>query len=180
MWSSTWEDPEAGRQDSISSWRTTHTGWNTQSVLSAESPLALSGLLHAAAAVRNRGERGDDKSQQSWFLPSDWVARKAFGYLGRKLGPNRASVEEYSHIAMPIKGTPPHDDDLLVLPCQNNDGGRQDDLIHLVTGTRGFVNVVSEELDHEDMKLQALDDAYRQVGQRRYRRILAGLLESEG
>jgi hypothetical protein len=128
-------------------------------------------LLHSAASVRNRSGRQYDRSQQSWFLPSDRGAKKAFSYLERKLGPNRASVEHYSHIAMPIKGTPPHDDDLLVVPCQNNDGGRQDDLVHLVTGTRGFVYVTSEELDHEDVNLEALDDAYRRADRRRYRRI---------
>jgi hypothetical protein len=72
---------------------------------------------------------------------------------------------------MPAKSAPPHDDDLVVLPCRNNDGGRQDDLVHLVIGTRGFVYVKSEELDDEDLNLQAQDDASRLAGRRRYRRI---------
>jgi hypothetical protein len=128
-------------------------------------------LLHAAAAVRNRRDKQDERSQQNWFIPSDPLAKKAFGHIGRKLGPNRASVERYTQIAMPLRSAPPHDDDLIVVPCRNNDGGSQDDLIHLVMGTRGFVYVTSEELDHEDLNLQALDDAYRQVGRRRYRRL---------
>jgi hypothetical protein len=84
---------------------------------------------------------------------------------------NRASVESYAQIAMPTTRCLSLDDDLVVLPCRNNDGGRQDDLIHLVAGTRGFVYVISEELDQEDLNLQALDDDYRQVGRRRYRQI---------
>lgn len=171
MWSSNWEYAEAGRLDFVWSRRTTLSAWNTQCVRSADSPLAIHGLLHAAALVRSRRNRQDDRSQQSWFLVKDPLAKKVFGHIARKLGPNRASVGHYSHISMPIKGVPSHDDDLVVIPCRNNDGGWQDDLLHLVTGTRGFVYAVSEELDQQDLNLQALDESCRKVGQRRYRRI---------
>lgn len=171
MWSSIWENQEAGGLGCVWSWRTTHTGWSTQSFIPQGSPPVTRGWLQASAAVRDRMGRQNDRSQQIAFLPRDRLAKKVFGHIGRKLRPNRASVEHYSHIAMPAKSMPPHDDDLVVLPCRKNDGGRQDDLIHLVAGTRGFVYVTSEELDHEDLNLQALDDAYRQAGRRRYRRI---------
>jgi hypothetical protein len=128
-------------------------------------------LKHTAAAFCDRGDRQINRSQQFWFLPTDRLARKVYGHIGRKLGMNRASVDSYAQIAMPMTPCLSHDDDLLALPCRNNDGGRQDDLIHLVAGTRGFVYVISEELDQEDLNLQALDDAYRQVGRRRYRQI---------
>jgi hypothetical protein len=170
MWFSTWEDTEAGDWGSAGAWRTTHSSWNTQNAVSIDNPLASRAVLLSAAKVR-RKHREADRSQQHWFQRNNEFANELFGSIMPALGPGKAVVNDFDYITMPRRLSPSHDDDIFVVPCRDNEYGRQDDLYHLAMGTRGMVYAESEELDHEDLCLDSLDDEYRKVGLRRYRRI---------
>jgi hypothetical protein len=52
----------------------------------------------------------------------------------------------------------------------------REELVALATAVRGRVYAVAEELDHEDALLEQVDELYRKVGLRRYRRIWLGFL----
>jgi len=165
LWFGTLDGPGGEPRGSVSSWRSTHTTWHTQYAVSLANPLASRAALLSAAAVRHQN------SQQNWFQPANCFANDVFASIVPNLGVGRASVDDFGYVAVSPGVLPPHHDDLVVVGCQDNRGGHQDDLFHLAFGTRGLAYAKSEELDHEDLNLDGLDATYRRVRLRRYRKI---------
>lgn len=166
-WVATYRDP-AGGWASVSSWRSTGSGWQSQHLVSTGTLVGGRAVLLAAQAVVIRD--GRTTSHQDWFSPDNRFSAQAFGGMVSRIGPESAAVipGEYVMVPMPqarsmgqpYRGT-----------LEELDGGRCAELVDLVCRTRGEVYLRSEALAGDDLRLEDTDRLYRLVGLRRYRRI---------
>jgi len=169
LWFSTLDDPTNHAWGSVASWRHTHVGWNSQHVVSIGSPLASRSVLLSGAAIRcRRALEGTDCFQQNWFRPDNRFANRVFGSLVETIGPEHAAVSTLSYLAVHLPVRAAHDQHIHVRECKN---APCPELLALAANARGRVYASVEELGHDDLLLEALDESYRRVGLRRYRRI---------
>jgi hypothetical protein len=153
---------------SVGSWRSTLTGWNSQHVVSIGGPHASRAVLLAGAAVRvERNREGVDNYQQNWFRPTNRFANKVFGSLVETIGSENSWVGSYHYLAM-RPTVLPDADGVLVTRLSHKD---KEEFVQLVRVARGAVFLRGEELDHDDVELEELDQFYRRAGLRRFRRI---------
>ena len=165
-WVATSERPETGGWASISSWRSTHRGWNTQHLVSIGDPLGTRAVLLGGQAVRIRD--GFDRSHQSWFRPDNRFPKRVFGTIDAGVGAEHATVIPQSLFAIGVAAAARLESDVRI---SRQIERWQADLDGLAAAARGPVYVAGEELDCDDLELDAVDQLYRYVGLRRYRRI---------
>jgi hypothetical protein len=165
-WVATSERPETGGWASISSWRSTHSGWNTQHLVSIGDPLGTRAVLLGGQAVRIRD--GFDRSHQSWFRPDNRFPRRVFGTIDAGVGAEHATVIPQTLLAIEVAAAARLESDVRT---SRQIERWQADLDGLAAAARGSVYVTGEELDCDDLELDAVDQLYRHVGLRRYRRI---------
>jgi hypothetical protein len=161
----------AGAWASVSSWRSTHGGWNSQHLVSTGGPVASRAVLLAAQADRIRVDL--DQSHQNWFQPSNRYANRVFGSIVAAIGPQHAAVQAFNYLAVPVPARWPVDEGVRLVQCAASKGSG---LFDLAVRTRGRVYAVAEELDHEDLLLDAVDQLYATVGLRRYRRVWLAMI----
>ncbi len=106
-------------------------------------------------------------AEQRWFAPRD-LSRLRMARVPERVGFHRASSGDLGYLLFPTNQDPPWDLDVLVAECAYGD--RKDDLIHLSLGLRGTVVTRAEALEDGDFGLEAIDEEYRRLGLRRYRR----------
>jgi hypothetical protein len=162
----------SGAWASISGWRTTHAGWNYQHLVSTGGPPASRAVLLAsqAALIRDPG----CLAGQNWFQRGNGYAGDVFGSIGASIGPQHASAAEFDYLGVPVGGVRPAATGGVAVVRWN---GRQSGLFELAVRTRGRVYALAEELDHDDLLLDAVDKLYSTVGLRRYRRIWLAMLD---
>jgi hypothetical protein len=90
-----------------------------------------------------------------------------FGELAAGLGRSRCAVTEFQYLAVPLPN-PATAPGVTVVPCVDGVGSG---LFDLAVRARGRAYAVAEELDQEDLLLDRLDQRYRALGLRRYRRV---------
>ncbi|MEU6168737.1 hypothetical protein [Streptomyces tanashiensis] len=165
------EEPDGGWA-SLTSWRSTHAGWQTQHLVSSGTLLGGRAVMLAAQAVRAaRAGRSGDVAQQNWFSPGNRFAALAFGGMTDSIGPERSLTVpgEYVMVPGPLAATlRPGGRDR---PVVELDGGACPELAALARACRGEVYVRAEGLDRDDLRLDDVDRLYRLVGLRRHRRI---------
>ncbi|WP_405853347.1 hypothetical protein OG361_12230 [Streptomyces sp. NBC_00090] len=168
-WVASYDEPDGGWA-SLTSWRSTHAGWQTQHLVSSGTLLGGRAVMLAAQAVRS-GERRD-VAQQNWFSPSNRFAALAFGGLADSIGPERSLVVPgaYVMVPRPLAGLLGQGSDR-GRPVVELDGGACPELAELARACRGEVYVRAEGLDRDDLGLDDVDRLYRLVDLRRYRRI---------
>ena len=110
---------------------------------------------------------------QSWFRRSNQYEAHLLGAVGAPVGPQHSSVAEVHYLAVPVGVRPETAGGVTVTPWTR----RQSGLFELAVRTRGRVYAVAEELDHEDLLLDAVDQLYSTVGLRRYRRVWLAMLD---
>lgn len=166
-WVASYEDPEGGGWASISSWRSTGTGWQTQHLVSTGGPVASRAVMLAGQSVRIAD--GFDSSHQDWFRRSNPFAASVFGTFTDRVGADRAALIDYQLLSVPLSLhlSEPAD---AALGCPVGAEARAA-LTGLVRQVRGAVFTAAEELDGDDLELDEVDRLYRLVGLRRYRRI---------
>jgi hypothetical protein len=120
----------------------------------------------AGQAVRIRD--GVDHAHQSWFRPENRFPQRMFGTIETGVGAEHASVIPQSLLAIPFTTAVRLGGELRV---SRQTEPWQADLVGLATSARGPVYASGEELDHADLELDEVDELYRLVGLRRYRRI---------
>ncbi|MFC8829915.1 hypothetical protein ACFT9I_31830 [Streptomyces sp. NPDC057137] len=166
------DDPRGGWA-SMTSWRSTHAGWQTQHLVSDATPAGGRAVMLGAVAVRMSEKR--DVSQQNWFSPSNRFAALAFGGLVRSIPPGGAAVVPGDYVMVPLPlarvlgGS--HGGGEKQGRVVELDGGACPELADLAARCRGEVYVRAEGLDRDDLRLADVDRLYRLVGLRRYRRI---------
>ncbi len=166
-WVATYRDP-AGGWASVSSWRSTGSGWQSQHLVSAGTLVGGRAVLLAGQAVLIRD--GLATSQQDWFSPDNRFSAQAFGGMLTRIRSESAAVISGEYLMVPLALArdmePTHHG-----VVEELDGGRCSELVELVRRTRGDVYLRSEALDGDDLRLDDADRLYRLVGLRRYRRI---------
>lgn len=167
QWVATYEDSDHGQWGSITSWRSTASGWVTQHLVSLGGPVASRAVMLAGQAVRLLDWR--DSAQQSWFRRSNRYANKIFGSITSSLGQRNSWVGDYSYFFLPLKLVPPISSTLRVDVATATD---LPELRHAVATARSAVYCAAEALVDDDLALEAVDQLYAQVGLRRYRRVL--------
>jgi len=141
-------------------------------VFSVENPLAASSVLLADASMRARAaQESTDQAFQSWLGPSDRFSRGILGAIGHQLSLDRCSIETLALVSVPYDVSAPNEKDVHTVAVHPGDACRRSDLIEIAWAARGRVFAIAEELEHDDINLEALDEAYRLVGLRRYRSI---------
>lgn len=171
LWVLTYDDPTTGAWASVSSYRSTNTGWHTQHIVSIGGPAGSRAVLLAAQAMRIRD--GFDSSQQGWFSPTNRFPRRVFGSITQSLGPSLSTMLTHNYLAVPFSACRDEGREVRVAPCGH---GRSADLLDIAMHARGPVYVSGEQLDDEDVELEAVDDLYRRVGLRRTRRVWLAFL----
>ena len=161
-----------GAWASLTSWRSTHTGWHAGHLVSLGGPAASRAVLLAAQAERMRDLQ--DRAAQNWFQPSNRYANHVFGSVVESIGPEHAWVGRFNYLWLSLEKRPPGNDQVAIVPCPPSKGS---DLFELAVKTRGRVYAIAEELDHEDLLLDAVDALYASVGLRRYRRVWLAMLK---
>ncbi|MFJ3903183.1 hypothetical protein [Streptomyces sp. NPDC090025] len=163
------EEPGGGWA-SVSGWRSTHGGWQSQHLVSSGTLAGGRAVMTTALAMR--ADRGTDLAQQNWFSPSNRFAALVFGTVADSLGPAAATVLPGDYLMVPLTlahalggpGSGPG-------PVTELDGGACPELAAFAARCRGEVFVRAESLDLGDLGLDEVDRLYRLVGLRRYRRI---------
>jgi hypothetical protein len=164
-WVATYEDAERDAWASISSWRSTHRGWQTQHLVSIGGPAGSRAVMLAGQAVRIRD--GRDASHQNWFRPDNRFPQRLFGGITRSLGEADAAVIPQVMLTLRLEDAARRERAVPTTAVVAPDDG----LVALAARSRGAVYTQAEELDHDDLLLDAVDALYSHVGLRRYRRI---------
>lgn len=165
LWTLTYDSPRTEAWATVSSWRSTNTGWHTQHTVSLGGPAGSRAVLLAAQAGRIRD--GLDSSHQCWFSPTNRFAQRIFGAVPQAIGTAHAASQTHQYLAVPLTGNR-DDESVRLAPCRR---GRSEALLDLVRQTRGEVYAESEQLLDGDLELEAVDSLYRRVGLRRTRTV---------
>lgn len=170
-WVGSYDDPNGGWA-SMTSWRSTHGGWQTQHLVSHGTLVGARAVMLAGLAVRMAERR--DVAQQDWFSPGNRFAAVAFGGMVANVSPGQAAVVPGDYVMVPL----PLARSLGALQARAERVAELDDaacpeLAALASRCRGDVYVRAEGLDRGDLRLNDVDRLYRLVGLRRYRRIWA-------
>ncbi len=165
-WIATFERPELGAWASISSWRSTHGGWNTQHLVGIGGPAGSRAVMLAGQAVRIRD--GFDSAHQNWFRPENRFPNRLFGSIVNSVGEDHAAVVPHQMLSIPVARARFLLGHHTVRPQEQPE---EVGVHSLAVATRGAVYASAEELDHDDLLLAQVDDLYAMVGLRRYRRI---------
>lgn len=173
-WVATYEDEARTFFGAVSVWRSTHRGWIVQHLISNGSPLASRAVMLAGLAVRINDS--PDNSLQNWFQPTNKFANKIFGSMSNSLERDTSSLGSYSYVYVPILKSNFDSKDVLVRQCNSKN---QAECIEFVRSIRGDVYVAGEELNNEDLNLEAVDELYNLVGLRRYRRVFVAYLKNQ-
>lgn len=173
LWVASYEKPNGSGWASISSWRSTATGWHTQHLVSTGGPVASRAVMLAGQAVRI--DDGRDSSHQNWFQRSNRFAAAVFGTLTERIGPEHTALLDYELFsvayAVPLAGSAGLD----VVKVTGASERHLASLVTLARAARGSVFVTAEELDSTDVGLAGVDALYSLVGLRRYRRAWLAL-----
>jgi len=165
LWYVTHETPD-GAWATMSGWKSTHTGWVAQHLVSV-SPRASKHVLLTCQDWEIR--RSESNSYQNWFQPTNRSARALHGSIEEDLGASSASVRSYDYFSLPVDFLPSPEQYSITI--QRGESDSQSLICSLAEQERGTVYVAAEELDHPDLELHAVDELYKSVGLRRYRRI---------
>lgn len=150
---------------SITSWLTTTGGVHSQHLVSSGKPQASCAVMLAEQwmGIQN----SIFKSGQNWFQPTNRYATRVFATAAHTMGSHASNVETYSYVAVPLRGIPSATGPVALVSGIN----RSQAIVRLAHQTRGQVYAQAEEFDHQDIGLDALDQRYRKIGLRRYRRV---------
>jgi hypothetical protein len=165
-WVATFDKPERGAWASISSWRSTHSGWNTQHLVGIGGPAGSRAVMLAGQAVRIHD--GVDTAHQNWFRPDNRFPNRLFGSIVNSVGEELAAVVPHQMLSIPVARARFLFNHLTVRPQQQ---AEEIGIHSLAVAARGLVYATAEELDHDDLLLEQVDDLNAMVGLRRYRRI---------
>lgn len=157
----TFEADHPHRWATVSSWRSGTRSWTTQHLAATGDPLATRAVMLADGLWAAR-DRATNRARQIWFRRSNRLANKVFGSIDRTLGAD-AWVGDYAYFDF---GRTFVSRDRACAVAPSAAAVRQ-----FASETRSSVFVCAEELDDRDLTLGGLDDRYRVVGLRRYRRV---------
>jgi hypothetical protein len=162
----TYEDKNSGDWATVTAWGSTKACWNVQHLASIGGPVGSRAVM---LAVRETFlNEGRVKANQVWFRPANKYSNRVFGSVVESFTPEHASANSYQYIGLPFPMCRNGNEAIRVREAELADMPAVCDLAGRV---RGKVYMTAEELEREDFRLSEVDDMYRKVGLRRYRRI---------
>jgi hypothetical protein len=162
----THDDPNTGSWASVTKWRSGHAVWTTQHFASIGGPAGSRAVLLATAAASVHGEPA--RAQEIWFRTGNGLAGKVFGSMVDAVGSAHAAVTPVEYVSVPLRPLSQPAGTCAVRACGADDHPA---LVALARRARGRLYPVTQELDHDDLLLDEVDELYAAVGLRRYRRI---------
>lgn len=149
---------------SLGFWRTTSAGVHSQHLVSTGAPLlSRHVLLDGQAQLASRAVQ----ASQNWFRRENRFPARVFGSIVGALGAASASV--VSTKLLGVRRSSLNGADLHTVSRATADDAPL--IRDIARRSRGEVWTDAEELDARDLELERLDERYRVVGLRRYRRI---------
>jgi hypothetical protein len=162
----TGQSPDEMSWASLSVWRTSLCGWQVQHLVSSGGGAGARAVL--STAIRAQQRRATNAFFQSWFRPENPFADALFGTVPQTLGPQQAVVQDFQYLALPLSRADQPAGRWRLTECWPTEAAALAELAHRI---RGPVYTRCEELNGGDLGLAALDELYRSVGLRRYRRV---------
>jgi hypothetical protein len=156
-------DPEAWA--TVSTWRSTQTGFQTQHLVAVGGPSASRAVLLAAQGVRVHNYLGE--STQNWFRPNNRFANRIFGSCGSGIDRDQWHLVQNSYLAVP----PAIGVTNAKIKIERGICDRSASVSQAVLEICGPVYTKAHDLEHDDLELDAVNEMYRRVGLFRYRRI---------
>ena len=174
MWTIAYEDERYRKMGTVTSWRTTGNGWQSQHLTSQNH---AAGLLYLMLAAQDEGIFVRCSSGQNWYSPTNAFAMKIYGRMSRVLGEGNADTTLLNYFLINPSGLGTESWEFKAARCRQED---HDLVRQTAQRLRGSVYTAAEELDGDDIELDALDKAFRDYGLRRRRFIWMAFNKGSG
>ncbi|MCC6228315.1 MAG: nitronate monooxygenase [Phycisphaerales bacterium] len=161
-----YDHPETGSWASVSYWNTTCRVVHSQHVVSIGRPEGSRAvLLSEQSELFAQGRMG----AQSWYRAENRFPARVFGSCVATIGATNAMLHEHTYITIPRDQLHSQDATLIDIHCCNNtDAASVNRLAHRLCGR---VQATADEWNAGDVELAHLNDQYKEIGLRRYRRV---------
>jgi len=159
---------------SITLWRTTYNSWVAQHLVSTGFPAGVCAMMLRAQAEVNI-ERHRYKSFQNWFSESNQYANMVFGTLVKTIGKKHSDIKLYTYVGVK-QSLQKKASTIQIIPYQSD---MNEELYHFYTKIRGRIDADAEEMDHQDIELDQLDQLYQKVGLRRKRYVWLAMTKNK-
>jgi hypothetical protein len=113
-----------------------------------------------------KGKKEQFYSGQYWYRPDNAYPATVINYLAKRIDPSYLNIISYHYLE--VIPTEKKADGIQIKQCTNNE---QYGIFSFVKKIRGHLYAVGEELNNDDIELEALDAIYQQSGLRRRRYI---------
>jgi len=160
-----YDDPATGAWACVSYWATTSQAVHSQHLVSIGLPEASRAVL---LSTQSESHLLKHTAAQNWFRAENRYPARVFGSCTLSLGPEIAVVHRHACLLMRRDRLPTASTAIHVHRCTEMDMPLIDRFARRVCGT---VQAEADEWSAGDVELTQLDDRYREVGLRRYRRI---------
>ncbi len=158
-------DAETGAWASVTMWATTNVTVHSQHLVSVGRPEASRAVLLSAQSDLLASKIA---ASQNWFRAENRYPARVFGSCTHSIGPENAVVADCACVAVQRPKTGGGSGGVSVHRCSDADCGA----VHrLASRLSGHVQARADEWEMGDIELAALDERYREVGLRRYRRV---------
>ncbi len=169
LWTIAYEDERYNKMGTVTAWRATINGWQSQHLTSRNH---AAGLLYLLLAAQDEGILTGCASGQNWYSPTNAFAMKIYGRMTRVLGEDCADAQLLNYFLVDPSGLRSESREFKVVRGRQED---QDMVRQTCERLRGRVYCEAEEIDGSDIELDALDRAFRRYGLRRRRFIWMAL-----
>lgn len=165
LWTIAYHDERFDKMGSVTCFRTTNHGWQSQHLTSQNNAAGLFSLLLAA---HGEGVFINCAAMQNWYSPTNAFAMKIYDRIPRVLGPRDSTSQLLNYFLVNPLRFSPLSRQFKVVRCRDNERS----LVRMMARRlRGDVYCRAEELDSDDIELDFLDRVYRRYGLRRRRFI---------
>ena len=168
-------DPETASWGSITAWRTTLHGWQTQHLVSFGDPLRSRSVMLARIAVLLNQKKVH--ADQAWFQPTNRFTNRVFGSIVEVVGADSGCVNTMESLTI-SRTTLPEADIPSRVQVERATSEHLSEIASICGKVRGKVWLQGEGLDQDDIDLESLDEIYRKANLRRYRRVYLAYRES--
>jgi hypothetical protein len=154
------ENPETKGWASFSSWQTTTNGFINQHLVSSQDPALIKAVLLGTHS-RELLEKENYNSFQHFFVPSHNQPNKIFGTVQHDMDKSVFDLRSINFIKVNPKLIQSQDFPVEIKNCTNKDNN---ELYQFIAQNHSEVFAKAEELDKNDINLDALNSKYQEVG----------------
>lgn len=163
LWTLVYREERFNKMGTLSAWRTTAQGWQSQHLTSDQH---AAGVLCLLLSAQDEGVYLDYDCAQNWYSPTNSFAMKIYGRMDRVLGEDKASSHLLNYIMIDPTPLRSVSLDFSVIRCKKKDIAN---VKFIAEQCRGSAYCMAEELNNCDFELSRLDSMYQKLGLRRKR-----------